>query len=257
MDRYDIAVSRGAPRLLVSVVSPDEVEAALVGGADIVDVKNPAEGALGAPTPSVLKAVCARVASAAEVSVALGDAPHLPGTLALAAAAAAACGVDYVKVGLFGSVRPEQAEELLLAVCEAAFVANPRVRVAAVAYADAARVGALPPRELPAIAHRVGAHVVMLDTALKDGRSTFAALGEREVAAFFAEAQALGLMTALAGGLAQDQLARAQALGVDFVGVRGSACDGGRLGRVSASRVRALRQALSVIAPEPLVPGRR
>ena len=36
-------------RLLVSVVSADEVEAALAGGADIVDVKNPAEGSLGAP----------------------------------------------------------------------------------------------------------------------------------------------------------------------------------------------------------------
>ena len=38
-------------RLLVSVVGADEVEAALAGGADIVDVKNPAEGSLGAPVP--------------------------------------------------------------------------------------------------------------------------------------------------------------------------------------------------------------
>ena len=51
---YDIAVP---PRLLVSVVAPDEVEAALEGGADVVDVKNPAEGSLGAPLPRVLLAV--------------------------------------------------------------------------------------------------------------------------------------------------------------------------------------------------------
>ena len=44
-------------RLLVSVVDADEVEAALAGGADIVDVKNPAEGSLGAPVPALLRAV--------------------------------------------------------------------------------------------------------------------------------------------------------------------------------------------------------
>ncbi|WP_416341240.1 (5-formylfuran-3-yl)methyl phosphate synthase, partial [Solidesulfovibrio sp.] len=38
-------------RLLVSVVREEEVAAAVAGGADIVDVKNPAEGGLGAAEP--------------------------------------------------------------------------------------------------------------------------------------------------------------------------------------------------------------
>src|SRR5260370_1370869 len=56
---YDAAVSRprGALRLLVSVVTAEEVEAALEGGADVVDVKNPAEGSLGAATPALLRAI--------------------------------------------------------------------------------------------------------------------------------------------------------------------------------------------------------
>ena len=66
------------------------------------------------------------------MSVALGDAPHLPGTMALAAAGAAACGADYLKVGLFGSARPEQALELLAAVRRAAADVDPRTRLMAV-----------------------------------------------------------------------------------------------------------------------------
>jgi len=238
-----------AARLLVSVVSADEVEAALEGGADVVDVKNPAEGSLGAPVPSLLRSVRSRVVPPALVSAALGDAPHLPGTLALAASGAAGCGADYVKVGLLGSSRPDQARELLAAVCRAAAEANPRVRVVAVAYADASRVGGLPPEALPVVARDAGVHGVMLDTAVKDGTSTFAALGAAGVKAFLAEARSLGLMTALAGALGADDLVHACGMGVDLVGVRGSACDGGRGGRVSAARVRALREALGLSAP--------
>lgn len=233
-------------RLLVSVVGDDEVAAALEGGADIVDVKNPAEGSLGAPLPALLRAVRPRVVAPAELSVALGDAPHLPGTMALAAAGAAACGADYLKVGLLGSVRPEQALDLLTAVRQAADEVRPGVRLMAAAYADAARVGALPPRDLPRVARQAGCHGVMLDTAVKDGASTFAALGEDGVAAFLAVARDLGLVTALAGALGPADLERALRLGADIVGVRGSACEGGRSGRVSAARVRALRAALAL-----------
>ena len=233
-------------RLLVSVVNADEVEAALAGGADIVDVKNPAEGSLGAPVPALLRAVRSRVASPAEVSVALGDAPHLPGTMALAAAGAAACGADYLKIGLFGSARPEQALELLAAVRGAATDVNPRTQLMAAAYADASRVGALAPGELPSIARQAGFDGVMLDTAVKDGVSTFTAMGEDGVADFFAAARALGLVTALAGALGSADLDRAQRLGADIVGVRGSACEGGRQGTVSAARVRALHAALAL-----------
>jgi uncharacterized protein (UPF0264 family) len=232
-------------RLLVSVVTPDEVEAAIAGGADIVDVKNPAEGSLGAPVPALLRAIRSLVAAPAEVSGALGDAPHLPGTMALAAAGAAACGADYLKIGLFGSARPEQAWELLAAVGRAAADVNPSTRLMAAAYADASRVGALAPGELPSIARHAGFHGVMLDTAVKDGTSTFTAMGEEAVADFFAEARSLGLVTALAGALGPADLERAQRLGADIVGVRGSACEGGRKGTVSAARVRALRAALA------------
>ena len=44
-------------QLLISVVGVAEVGAAVSGGADIVDVKNPHEGSLGAAAPHVVRAV--------------------------------------------------------------------------------------------------------------------------------------------------------------------------------------------------------
>lgn len=241
-------------RLLVSVVAFDEVAAALAGGADVVDVKNPAEGSLGAPSLALLKAVRAQVRAPHWLSVALGDAPHLPGTMAFAAAGAAACGADYVKLGLLGSSRRERALELLSAVRRATAETNPRTRLVAVAYADAGRVGALQPRELPAIARAAGVHGIMLDTAIKDGTSTFTAMSEAAVADFLSEGRRLGLMTALAGSLSPADLSRVRSLEVDLVGVRGAACDGGRSGTVSAARVQELKAALGlrpVASPAP------
>ena len=233
------------PLLLISVVAPEEVDAALEGGADIVDVKNPAEGSLGAATPAVIAAVRARLPPEIALSVALGDAP-LPGTMALAAAGAAAQGALYLKLGLRGLARPEDAFALLAAVQEVARGVHPRPRVVAVAYADAERAQGLRPGELPALAARAGVHGVMLDTAFKDGVSTFAALGESGVRAFVASARSLGLETALAGALSLEEVASCARLGVGVVGVRGAACVGGRAGRVSALKVRELRQALGL-----------
>ena len=50
-DNRGARVEEVAMRLLVSVVDAAEARLAVAGGVDIVDVKNPAEGSLGAPAP--------------------------------------------------------------------------------------------------------------------------------------------------------------------------------------------------------------
>ena len=44
-------------KLLVSVIDEAEARLAVAGGVDVVDVKNPAEGSLGAPAPAVIEQV--------------------------------------------------------------------------------------------------------------------------------------------------------------------------------------------------------
>ena len=65
-------------RLLVSVVDANEARVAVDAGVDIVDVKNPAEGSLGAPCPGVIGRVREVVPPERPVSAAIGDLPTCP-----------------------------------------------------------------------------------------------------------------------------------------------------------------------------------
>lgn len=236
------------PLLLASVTDVREAAAALEAGAVVLDIKNPDEGSLGACPPATVRAIVAlrdardlRVAT----SAALGDAPDLPGTLALAAAGAAACGVDYLKVGLRGVSRAGEAVRLLRAIVRAARQVSPGARVVAAAYADAAEAGSLLPETLPAVAARAGAAGCLIDTLSKDGRSLFDHLRREVLRGFVADCRRRGLLCALAGSLTAAHAPALLALGPDFVGARGALCEGGRKGRLDPARLRAFRAALA------------
>jgi len=210
-------------RLLVSVVSAEEARRALAGGADIIDVKDPREGALGAPSPRVLSEVVAAVGGAAPVSVALGDLPALPHTAALAARGAADCGARFVKVGLRGVGSLDRAVAVMSAVADAV---GPGVSVIAAAYADAGALDppALPPAALPKVVERTGIAGALVDTFVKDGRGLYGWLSEAEVSDLIARTRRAGGTFAVAGQLRLDDLRRVDA---DVVGVRSAVCRGG------------------------------
>ena len=229
-------------KLLVSVVDAGEARAAAAAGADIVDVKNPAEGSLGAPSPAVIADVRAAVPAALPVSAAIGDMPDLPGTAALAALGAARSGATYVKVGLWGVSTEGAAVALLRAVRDGV----PDAVVVAAAYADARRVAHAPlaPELLPRVARAAGVGVCLLDTAVKDGRGLLDWLSPDPLTSLVADAHGAGLQMALAGALRAEDLPVVQATGADIAGVRSAACsDGRRSGPLDAARVRALRAA--------------
>jgi hypothetical protein len=210
-------------RLLVSVVSAEEARRAVAGGADIIDVKDPGEGALGAPAPRVLSEVAQVVGDAAPVSVALGDMPNLPHTAALAARGAAMSGAGYVKVGLRGVRWLSDAVALMGAVCDAV---GPRVAVIAAAYADFGVLDppAVPPAALPEVVRLTGIAGALVDTFVKDGRGLYGWLAEDDVADLAAGTRAAGGTFGVAGQLALGELCRVDA---DVVGVRSAVCRGG------------------------------
>ncbi len=228
-------------RLLVSVVDADEARLAVDAGVDIVDVKNPAEGALGAPAPGVLARVREAVPLDLPLSAALGDLPGLPGTAALAALGAARSGAEYVKVGLLGTPGTDEAVAVLRAVRGAV---DGSATVVAAAYADAERVagGPLPPGEVVEAARRAGVGGCLLDTAVKDGRGLFEWLTPEALEALVGDAHAAGLVMALAGSLRLEDLSRVRATGADIAGVRTAACrDGRRTAPLDAGRIARLR----------------
>src|SRR5262245_20705546 len=96
--------------LLVSVRDVAEVGPALEGGAALIDVKEPANGALGRASAEVCAQVVAAVAGRAPVSAALGE--------LLDGGADCPAGVAYAKYGLAGCLRREDWRPLLLAARE-------------------------------------------------------------------------------------------------------------------------------------------
>lgn len=221
-------------RLLVSVVSAEEARRALAGGADIIDVKDPGEGALGAPSPRVVFEVARAVDGAVPVSVALGDLAAQPHTAALAARGAVVSGADYVKAGLRGVGDVPSAAALVGAIVDA--VGSPAAVVAA-AYADARALQppALAPQWLPELAQQTGIGGVLVDTFVKDGRGLYGWLSEAELVGLTWRTRGVGASFGMAGQLRRGQMCRVEA---DIVGVRSAVCRGrDRHGEIDAELV--------------------
>ena len=230
-------------KLLVSVAGEIETAAAVEGGADIIDIKNPKEGALGANFPHVIRNVRKATPQSIPVSAAIGDVPNLPGMISLAALGAASCGVQYVKAGLFGVQYENDAVHLLREVCRAVRGYDPRVRIIATAYADAHKFNALPPLDLPKVAIKAGVDGCLLDTAAKGEGTLLTNLSENQLKDFVSQCSGNKLLCALAGSLMPTDIDTILGLNADIIGVRTAACRGGRIkGVIDADKVRALRR---------------
>jgi (5-formylfuran-3-yl)methyl phosphate synthase len=239
-------------RLLVSVRSVDEVSAALVGGADVIDVKEPLRGALGAADPEVVKAIAAKVPSSIPVSVALGD----PADAAVVQATVTRlaphreAGEVILKLGFAGATTEIETEKRLSAAIDLASSGTAPTLVA-VAYADWQHAGGPSPSAVVRAAARAGARGVLLDTFIKERGNLFSSISPRALPQWVEEARSLGLLVAVAGSLDAEGIVRLRSPLPDVVGIRGAACDGGRLGRVSGERVRALRLLVDAFEGRP------
>lgn len=201
-----------------------EAAEAIAGGADIIDVKNPKEGALGANYPWVIKRIKEITPKHLEVSCTLGEVGNLPGSTSLAALGAASLGVDYIKVGLYGIKTPKEAIFLLQNVSRAAKECNPKIKIAMAGYADAEKIGSINPFLIPEIANKSQVDVAMLDTSVKDGKNLFDYITMKQLKKFVDSAHGFGLKAALAGSIKKQDLPVVYGLGADIAGLRGAAC---------------------------------
>jgi hypothetical protein len=211
-------------KLLVSVTNKKEALEAIKGGAHIIDVKNPKEGSLGANFPRIIRQVREIVPDNVEVSATIGDLPNLPGTASLAALGAAVSGANYVKAGLFGVKKVEEAVSLMKEVCRAVKDYDAAVKVIAAGYADFQEVDCLNPLELPNIARKTEADGVLLDVKVKGRKKLFDFLSDDTLRNFVEESHKHGLIVALAGGLDKEDIPRLFNLRADVVGVRRAVC---------------------------------
>ncbi|MEU8603702.1 (5-formylfuran-3-yl)methyl phosphate synthase [Streptomyces parvulus] len=233
---------------MLLLISPDGVDEALdcakaAEHLDIVDVKKPDEGSLGANFPWVIREIRAAIPADKPLSATVGDVPYKPGTVAQAALGAVVSGATYIKVGLYGCSTPEQAVDVMRGVVRAVKDHRPDAFVVASGYADAHRIGCVNPLALPDIARRSGSDAAMLDTAVKDGTRLFDHLPPDVCGEFVRRAHDAGLLAALAGSVKTGDLGDLARIGTDIVGVRGAVCEGGdrNAGRVQPHLVAAFR----------------
>ncbi len=233
---------------MIVLVSPKDVEeakAVIRGNADIVDVKNPKEGSLGANFPWVIRSIKELVeqegGDGMKLSAAIGDFDYKPGTGALAALGAATAGAEYIKVGLLKIKTKEEAIDLLSGIVKAVKDYDPTKKVVSAFYSDYKRINSISPFEISAIGEAVDIDVAMVDTGIKDGKTTLEFMTEEELKTFVSESKALGLMTALAGALKFEDIPAIKGINPDIIGVRGMVCGGNREDGVKEELVRDLR----------------
>jgi uncharacterized protein (UPF0264 family) len=157
--------------MLASVNSLAEAEVVFRAGVDVLDLKDPQRGVLGAVPPDVAGAAARCYGGRCLVSATIGDVPPEPEPVARGIRAMAATGVDIVKVGIFG---PDASPALL-----AALAAGPVTRIVAVLFAEFG----LQPALLAALG-RCGIRGVMLDTAEKGTGGLRRKLTESELREF-------------------------------------------------------------------------
>jgi len=222
---------------LASVTSSAEAEIVLNAGADIIDLKDPESGALGAlPAPVIREAVRA-VARRRTVSATAGDLPMHPQVVADAVDRIAALGVDIVKVGLFAGGDP------LACIAALAKQAASGTRIVAVLFADQA-----PDFALINLLHEAGFVGAMLDTADKGAGGLRRHLGDAILGHFVERVSRCGMLSGLAGSLGLADIAPLARHAPDYLGFRGALCKDGRTSTLDPERVRTVRTAIDQAA---------
>jgi uncharacterized protein (UPF0264 family) len=221
----------------------------VAGGADIIDVKEPARGSLGRAKVSLWRAVRASVPPATPVSIALGELNEWLGPDPRPITESAWAGIQYCKLGLAGA--PLDWVESWARV--RSDLRNQRESFpdwVAVVYLDWQEARAPHPDTI--IREALGlseCRVVLFDTWSKSAGSRLDGSWKPRIA----RVQKSGRMVALAGSLDLDAIERLKSWKPDIFAVRGAACAGAdRLGPIQTARVaRLVAAARSGADPDP------
>jgi (5-formylfuran-3-yl)methyl phosphate synthase len=229
----DPAREAAATRLLVSVRDAREAELAAAAGPYLIDIKDPANGALGALPPAAIRAIVARLGSRSETSAVAGE-PDSWAALVEAVRAVAATGVGMVKVAAPAAADAPPASlggRLSGLPCPVVLV---RFAEDGLESLDVVGLAA------------AGFKGVMIDTRRKDGTGLLDRLALPALAGFVRAGRAAGLMTGLAGSLRLSDIPVLAPLRPTYLGFRGGLCRSGRRrDRLDPAR---LADALAVLA---------
>jgi len=221
-------------QLLISVTSIEEAQMALENGADIIDLKDPSAGALGALPLSKIRAVVDHVKGVKPVSATIGDLPMQPDLILQQVTQLANAKVDIVKIGFFETDDYQPCLDALVSLTQQG------VKLIAVLFAEHTYSAGL----VDAIKN-AGFIGVMLDTAKKNGLTFLDHYSDIQRKSFAQSVLALDLSFGLAGSLKLEHVAIAKEISPTYMGFRGGVCAENRrqLG-LNADKIKAIRSVL-------------
>lgn len=224
--------------LLVSVRNAEEAAVAMEGGADVVDIKEPADGSLGRATAEIWNQVFPVVGGRLPVSVALGElqeiATDMRSDLSLDSHASEIC---YAKIGLArcrsSATWQDKWSRFVEMLPE---VINP----VAVAYVDWERSNAPHPLEVIEVGVSLGCVAVLFDTFEKGHGNLFDVADPIKVREWMRVAREKSIKVVLAGSLDFGSVHDALAELPDLIAVRGCVCSAGRTSPIDPALVQRL-----------------
>lgn len=231
-------------QLLISVTSVEEASIALQHAADIIDLKNPAEGALGALPLDTIVEITEFVSRSADgqkkiTSATIGDLPMQPELLFNQVMALSSAGVDIIKIGFFvaSDGKPSDYQSCLDAL---ASQANTGFGLVAVLFAELV----YPETLLPAIC-KAGFSGIMFDTVHKNGKTVLDYYSVNEMKNIAHDIRHAGLRFGLAGSLNVQHLPLIKTIAPDYIGFRGGVCDAhSRTAALDPDKIKAIRALL-------------
>ena len=227
-------------QLLVSVRNCEEALAAVEGGADWIDLKEPRSGPLGAVEAANARMVVQAVSGQCPVSAAMGELVDWPNPRAIELLQIEA--IEVVKLGLAECRQTTGWQNSWKAA--ARYVREAGKQLAAVGYADWQKANAPVPREFLTLARECGSAFFLLDTYDKTAGSVMDLIRFDELSNLLHEAQNSGFTTVVAGKLTEELLKELPLNWIDVVGVRSAVCGGLRTEPVNRDLVNHFLQAI-------------
>lgn len=221
-------------QLLISVTSVEEAQIALNNGADIIDLKDPSAGALGALPLPLIQSIVGFVNAQKPVSATVGDLPMQPNLILQHVTMLAGTKVDIIKIGFFETGDYQPCLDALQSITQTG------AKLIAVLFAEHEYSAGL----IDAI-KKAGFIGVMLDTAKKNGLTFMDYYSEDKCRKLSQQVFNHGLSFGLAGSLKLQHVAIAKKTNPAFMGFRGGVCaENQRELSLDAEKIKAIRYAL-------------
>ena len=223
--------------MLASVNSLAEALLVLNAEVDIIDLKQPEQGALGALEVADVKKIVAEIAGRCPVSATIGDLPMQPELVFNAVKAMSETGVDYIKIGFFPG------DDWQGTVNKLAELTGQNHALIAVLFADTQFDFAI--IKLLKVAGFKG---VMLDTMNKQSGALLQVMSMAKIVGFIAQVRKLELMCGLAGSLRLEDIPVLLPNKVDYLGFRGALCQAGnRVGQLNKQAVMQIKESIQCV----------